>query len=190
MSPACFIEDPSTKRQQPRDYLEQLEQRVAVLEDQLREAESATSRDTASWDANFDQSDADDLSSMIGTLSLNAAGSEPTYLGPSSVFAFSRFLKPTLRPAIAGASPATAHQSLDAISPEPCPLPDYQTAIKLSNAYFNNINTQYPFLHEATFREWEAILADPYQTVYGSAPLFFVNMVSFTTKSGPKVVSC
>ena len=41
-----------------------------------------------------------DLSSMIGTLSLNAAGAEPHYLGSSSAFAFARFVEPVIRQAI------------------------------------------------------------------------------------------
>ncbi|KAJ5240899.1 uncharacterized protein N7469_002490 [Penicillium citrinum] len=51
----------------------------------------------------------------------------------------------------------------------------------LSNAYFENIHPQYPFLHEPTFRHYEVLLLnsstefnDPIQA---SIPLFFLNMV-------------
>ncbi|ETS86656.1 hypothetical protein PFICI_00484 [Pestalotiopsis fici W106-1] len=183
---ACVIEDPSTKQHQPRHYLKQLEQRVITLEKQLQEAKSGPAwasvperEPTAFWDAEFEQSECDDLSSMIGTLSLNAAGSEPTYLGSSSAYAFTRFLKPSLRPAIESVTlcKTTNDESREVQAPEPCALPDHGTAIKLSNTYFNNIHPQYPFLLEKTFREWEDALADPFQTIFDPVPLFFLNMV-------------
>lgn len=164
----------------------QLEQRIILLEDQLREAKSSTAHESNdSWEADFELAKDDDLSSMIGTLSLNAAGSEPTYLGSSSVFAFTRFVKPSLRPAIGPASSKRVDESYDAAAPEPCALPDCHTAVKLSNAYFQNIHTQYPFLHEATFREWEVALADPLLATYDSLPLFFVTMVNSAAPFSP-----
>ncbi|KAM3479562.1 hypothetical protein MY8738_005407 [Beauveria namnaoensis] len=59
---ACVVQDPSTKRHQPRDYLDRLEQRVNLLEEQLREAKSGQvpvpgRESDASWDADFDQSE-------------------------------------------------------------------------------------------------------------------------------------
>ncbi|KAM3498927.1 hypothetical protein MY10362_007789 [Beauveria mimosiformis] len=179
----CVVEDPSTKRHQPRDYLHQLEQRVALLEEQLQEAKSgqapAPGRESdASWDADLDRSEGDDLASMVGTLSLNATGSEPTYLGPSSVYAFTRFLRPSLRSAIGStASRKTYDDGHKILVSEPWALPDQDTAIKLSSAYFQNIHTQYPFLQETAFREWEEALADPFQTIYDPAQLFFVTML-------------
>ncbi|KAM3498926.1 hypothetical protein MY10362_007788 [Beauveria mimosiformis] len=167
----------------PRDYLHQLEQRVALLEEQLQEAKSgqapAPGRESdASWDADLDRSEGDDLASMVGTLSLNATGSEPTYLGPSSVYAFTRFLRPSLRSAIGStASRKTYDDGHKILVSEPWALPDQDTAIKLSSAYFQNIHTQYPFLQETAFREWEEALADPFQTIYDPAQLFFVTMI-------------
>ena len=193
----CFVEDPATKRQHPRNYLEQLEQRVLLLESQLRDANSYTPCTSSSSQndrlaTHYEQSSAveedgnelGDLSSMIGTLSLNAAGAEPSYLGPSSTFAFSRFVRPSLRQAL-GSLPANLSVPVadrqDSMAPEPCALPDYQTAIKLSNAYFQNIHAQYPFLHEPTFREWEASLADPFDVLsslnYNPVPIYFLNIV-------------
>lgn len=192
----CFVEDPTTKRQQPRNYLEQLEQRVLLLEKQLREANSSTACDSnisqhGQSTEQFEQAstlDEDgrelgDLSSMIGTLSLNAAGAEPSYLGPSSTFAFTRFVKPSLRQAMGSLTPniLRPNDSQGAPAPEPCALPDYHTAMKLSNAYFENIHAQYPFLHEPTFRKWETALADPFDALssldYNPLPLYFLNMV-------------
>ncbi|KAF9879323.1 hypothetical protein CkaCkLH20_02866 [Colletotrichum karsti] len=197
----CLVEDPVTKRHQPRNYLELLEQRVLTLERQLHETNSILTNtctpldvppltaDQSVTDSNRPtetdaDSHADDLASMVGTLSLNAAGAEPSYLGPSSTFAFTRFLKLSMRQAIGPLSPNVSEQDPDrynALAPDPCLLPDYQTARQLSNAYFENVHAQYPFLHEQTFREWEAALADPSEAAaawnLGFLPLYFLNMV-------------
>ncbi|KAK5065497.1 hypothetical protein LTR69_003046 [Exophiala sideris] len=123
----CLVEDPATKRWQPRNYLETLEQRVAYLEGILTQYRPDVAED------HFFQVDAqqpelqpspstleqrsdhqysgrsvspvpddehdglDELASKVGLLSLNAAGAEPHYLGPSSVFAFSRLINSSLR---------------------------------------------------------------------------------------------
>ncbi|KPM37048.1 hypothetical protein AK830_g9524 [Neonectria ditissima] len=189
----CLVEDPATKRHQPRNYLETLEQRVNLLEGMLREArpslaESISSpnrqlntnnRPSDTLTAGDEHHELSDLSSMAGTLSLNAAGAEPHYLGPSSTFAFSRFIKPSLREAVSPMPPAQDKHEIP--TPEPCLLPDYQTAVRLSNAYFQNIHPQYPFLHEPTFRTWETALEDPLDAMsilnYNPVPLYFLNMV-------------
>ncbi|KAL4750035.1 hypothetical protein BDW72DRAFT_213691 [Aspergillus terricola var. indicus] len=154
----CLVEDPATKRHYPRNYLETLEQRVATLEGVIRgmHAVPAGNDHTAVQD-----NELSDLSSMIGTLSLNAAGAEPHYLGSSSAFAFARFVEPVIRQAITS-------------------IPS-RTAVQLSDAYFGNIHTQYPFLHEPTFRQWEKRLYNPVPAVTptcsGRAQFYFLNMV-------------
>lgn len=176
-----------------------LEQRNHFLEAALRESQSG--KDTQSSPSAIDQlsvntgqagpatvddgpREVDNLSSMIGTLSLNAAGSEPSYLGSSSAFAFARFMKPSIREAVSSLPPTLSRPTAgDYIwpPPEPCPLPDYQTAVQLSNAYFQNIHPQYPFLNEPSFRMWEAALEDPLEAMnsldYNAVPLYFLNMV-------------
>uniref|UniRef100_A0A0B7KEM6 Xylanolytic transcriptional activator regulatory domain-containing protein n=2 Tax=Bionectria ochroleuca TaxID=29856 RepID=A0A0B7KEM6_BIOOC len=100
----------------------------------------------------------DELSSKVGLLSLSAAGAEPHYLGSSSTFAFSRLLNSSLRGLVAERHSGSAldqHSNNSPTHPIPCLLPDYGTAVTLSDAYFHNIHPQYPFLHEPTFREWE-----------------------------------
>jgi hypothetical protein len=188
-----------TKRHQPRNYLETLEQRVVLLEDMLRDLRPDIASDaTSSSDdrrainnrqlskpdprtVDSEHHELGDLSSMIGTLSLNAAGAEPHYLGSSSAFAFARFVEPALRQVVSSMPAVSKGDRHDQLTPEPCPLPDYQTAVKLSNAYFRNIHPQYPFLHEPTFRMWETALKDPFQALdilnYGPVPLYFLNMV-------------
>ncbi|KAL4812036.1 fungal-specific transcription factor domain-containing protein [Aspergillus spinulosporus] len=152
----CY--DPATKRHYPRNYLETLEQRVATLEGIIRGMRAApVSNDrTAVQDIELS-----DLSSMIGTLSLNAAGAEPHYLGSSSAFAFARFVEPVIRQAITLMPP--------------------RIAVQFSDAYFGNIHTQYPFLHEPTFRQWETRLYNSIHAVLPTdsvrVPFYFLNMV-------------
>lgn len=124
-----------------------------------------------------------DLPNKIGLLDVKSSQTEPQYLGPSSAFAFARLINSSLRTAIAQ-NPAT--QYINATNrvqstPMPCLLPDYNVAVTLSNAYFENIHPQYPFLHEPTFREYEAKLLKPSLEItnisHYSVPLFFLNMV-------------
>lgn len=174
-----------------------LEQRVLFLEDTLREVrpdilgESSSPSGSQRTMSNHyptplstdtEYRELSDLSSMIGTLSLNAAGAEPPYLGSSSAFAFARFVEPSLRQVVSPMPPKVLDNGGHNLStPEPCALPDYHTAVRLSNAYFQNIHPQYPFLHEPTFRTWESALEDPFTTMetldYKSVPLYFLNMV-------------
>lgn len=109
---------------------------------------------------------------------------EPQYLGSSSAFAFSHLINPSLRCAIAPKTSQQGGMGQIEISPTPCPLPEYTTARTLSNAYFENIHPQYPFLHEPTFRRYEeCIMGVPSETgnismlITSTAPLFFLNMV-------------
>lgn len=125
-----------------------------------------------------------DLASKVGMLNLHyAAGAEPQYLGSSSTFAFSRIINSSLREGASGNPPTTLGLSegpMDLLSP--CPLPSYEAGIALSNAYFQNIHPQYPFLHVPTFRHWEMkLIGEPEATdafSFDPISLFFVNMVS------------
>lgn len=132
--------------------------------------------------ADHEQQEVSESSSIIGTLSLNAAGAEPRYLGSSSAFAFARFVEPTLRQVASSVSRGISNEDgHERPTPEPCLLPDHHTAVRLSNAYFQNIHPQYPFLHEPTFRIWEAALEDPFVSAdilnFKPVPLYFLNMV-------------
>ncbi|CAK7234280.1 hypothetical protein SEUCBS140593_008889 [Sporothrix eucalyptigena] len=184
----CLVEDPITKRHQPRNYLDMLEARIAYLEGQLynksgqsekpagnvvvhnqpRPADPFTTCTTAtpsvlsfpspSETPRPDKSDddVDSLAATVGMLGLGAAGMEPRYLGSSSAFAFSRAISSSLL--LRDTSPAASSQGMDGINDTglmPCALPSYEDGLVLSNAYFENIHIQYPFLHEPTFRMWE-----------------------------------
>lgn len=130
----------------------------------------------------------DELASKVGLLSLNAAGAEPHYLGSSSTFAFSRIISPSLRQGISQSpqqiktGPFIQDPEIDVFTvTNPCDLPGYDQAVQLSNAYFQNIHPQYPFLHEPTFREWEKAIVSKGSsfddTLSEALPLFFLYMV-------------
>ncbi|KFX99698.1 hypothetical protein V497_01539 [Pseudogymnoascus sp. VKM F-4516 (FW-969)] len=192
----CLVEDPATKRHQPRNYTDTLEDRVALLEGLLQQMQQdatsasmealVTSKDNSQptdFKPQEDDNGVSDLASKVGMLGLHyAAGAEPQYLGSSSTFAFSRIINSTLRQGAPGNPPTTFGLSegpTDLLSP--CPLPSYEAGVALSDAYFQNIHLQYPFLHEPTFRDWEMKLVGASEGVdtfgFDSIPLFFVNMV-------------
>lgn len=185
----CLVEDPVTRKHQPRNYVETLEARVALLEEKLRIAdlddsgplsENQPATDTAP--PKDDDDGASELSTRVGMLGLTMDGEEPHYLGSSSIFSFSRILHSSLRrPVPRDLVGAVTFLEEGTPIPSPCPLPDYEFGVTLSNAYFENIHPQYPFLHEPTFRRWEEGLAWPSQGIdafgFNPVPLFFVNMV-------------
>ena len=59
----------------------------------------------------------------------------------------------------------------------PCSLPGYGQGLVFSNAYFENVHFQYPFLHEPTFRQWERNAHGFGLEAATPVELFFVNMV-------------
>jgi len=136
----------------------------------------------AQYPSPYEQAANDDLSSKVAVLDMVTAQREPHYLGSSSAFAFSRIVNLSLRTDLPGQPDQVIVGDAEHTGPSPCMLPDYDTALSLSNAYFEFIHPQYPFLHEPTFRQWET-------TIYNGSPnlsedmsfslvLFFTNMVS------------
>lgn len=126
----------------------------------------------------------DELSSRVGLLTLNAAGAEPHYLGVSSTFAFARLINSSLRQSLLseGLDKATVSQDTIDFSIASCKLPRQDIAIQLSNAYFQNIHIQYPFLQETNIRSWEGRYLQEFApcsiTESDGIPLFFLNMVT------------
>lgn len=198
---ACLFEDPETKKRRPRNYLQALEARVALLNDGrpsspvvnlpscLRtpdtQQESSRLEDCTGDDEN-NTTEHSPLSLQAGLLDVRSAQTEqtePQYLGLSSTFAFSHIVNSSLcRHLPDRAKPLRGLLTRQAPSPSLCFLPDKELALLLSNAYFENIHPQYPFLHEATFRIWEqTAAARPHEGRSAhifTVPLFFVNMVS------------
>lgn len=158
--------------------------------DHQRVYQSVSSRDKGDG-IQEDDGGVEKLASKVGLLSLSAAGAEPQYLGTSSIFAFSRLINSTLRqvvsPDLATTSALDTTEDRSSLLPLPCLLPDYLSVVQLSNVYFQNVNTHYPFLHEATFREWESMLRDESAGLETCPPsslsLFFLNMVRFHPSS-------
>ncbi|KAM5510122.1 subtilisin-like protease [Fusarium oxysporum f. sp. phaseoli] len=193
---ACLIEDPATKRKLPRNYLETLEERVEHLESLLQQSQSQVTPSAAVTGSrelghpaatsiftpinNDETDDNTDLVSKAGVLSLHASGAEPYYFGSSSIFSFSRVIHACVRQAVQEMPHSELGLSLNDLDPSaaaPCRLPSYEAGEALSQAYFENVHFQYPFLHEPTFRQWEG---NVYHNTTGSASsteLFFVNMV-------------
>jgi hypothetical protein len=130
----------------------------------------------------------DVLSSEVALLCLSAAGREPHYFGPSSAVSFSRIVSATMGLASRGGSSQHSRDGFGkGIGSEvprevPLRLPSPKLRANLSEAYFNNIHPQYPFLHKPTFEIWEetclkASLEGDLNSV-GGVSLFFVLMVS------------
>lgn len=211
------MEDPATRRRQPRNYLETLEQRVAQLESILQ-SQGSTDTHSESPYGSFshdyplavpspsllmgaetpgiaqrlhsqplppqrekeDPSEMNDLASKVGMLNL-AAGAEPHYLGPSSAVSLCRMISPALLQAVPRRPETNAHgRQFDMGGPYACPFPDSKACLRMSEAYFQHIHPQYPFLHEPTFRLWEARLLlseGSDNSELDSLSLFFLYMV-------------
>ncbi|KAL4875624.1 putative transcriptional activator protein acu-15 [Aspergillus karnatakaensis] len=198
----CLVEDPSTRRQHPRNYLETLEQRVAYLENVLKQYRPDLANDHLSphhaptlnptterqpdTPSTVSKAHADDekpneldgLASKVGLLSLSAAGAEPHYLGSSSTFAFARLINSSLRQVVLP-RPNTVDAPRQTEEDTPCSLPEFEIAITLSDAYFRHAHPHYPFLHEPTFRAWEQMMlgSTNAEIMFDPVPLFFLNMV-------------
>lgn len=142
----------------------------------------------ASSDASLDHQ-VDVLSSEVALLCLSAAGREPHYFGPSSAVSFSRIASVTMglgpasgssvRSATGDSHTTNARIPLDLLDTFPAPA----SAVRLAQAYWQNIHPQYPFLHRPTFEVWERQCSMAYaerdmQHVHG-LPLFFVLMVRY-----------
>jgi hypothetical protein len=194
----CLYEDPISRRQLPRNYVENLERRLDYVETLLRQQQlvyqpsfapelqacsvTASSPEPNTVAGHESPEDLHDLASKVGTLSLNAAGAEPHYLGSSSTFAFARLIKPLLSQVGNSTFQDEPSEAVDLTTPATCHLPDPATAVVLSNAYFDNVHSQYPFLYEADFRDWEsAIILDVQEPIIDSAPYFFLNIVCLYT---------
>lgn len=202
--PDCLVEDPATGFQRPRNYMQSLETRVAYLESLLQQARPEvaldhylTDNDACSDAAGNSPRDAmgrkredvvdgqlDNLPSEVALLCINAAGREPQYFGPSSAVSFSRIVGVTMGLSKKGGSSIQSvdtamglGKNLKANAQFPTPT----RAKELSNAYFDNIAPQYPFLHRPTFAVWEeacinASLSGNVEAA-GDTALFFVFMV-------------
>ncbi|KAF2008884.1 hypothetical protein BU24DRAFT_468668 [Aaosphaeria arxii CBS 175.79] len=112
---------------------------------------------------------ADGLSDEVALLCLGAAGREPQYFGPSSALSFSRIASSVMglprqkratssQPSISNDRPSNVRQ-LETVERSRDRLlqvfPSPHKMSLLSQAYFENIHLQYPFLHRQTILSME-----------------------------------
>lgn len=114
-----------------------------------------TTAATSPWAASRQgQSDTELLTHVIALVSLNGS-SEPKYLGPSSGFSFAKLLAtPGLRldQQIHDADKLDAEaKALYRAECHAVPLPPFHEAAILAEAFFDEVQWQYPFLHKASF---------------------------------------
>lgn len=191
---ACLVLDHQTRAPVPRNYLEVLKDRVASLENRDQPTSVPSTSSPASpqiqdehqstpfaQDTPDQRDDSSAFESRVGLLDVRATLSEPQFLGSSSAFAFSRIVNLSLTKNLPTDTTKASILDRHASVPSPCQLPEYDIAVKLSDAYFKYIHPQYPFLHEPTFRAQEAALynasQDLNETNNFSTSLYFLNMV-------------
>ncbi|KAL7952406.1 fungal-specific transcription factor domain-containing protein [Trichoderma compactum] len=115
----------------------------------------ATAAATSPWAPSRQaQSDTELLTHVIALVSLNGS-SEPKYLGPSSGFSFAKLLaSPGLRldQQIHDADKLDAEaKALFRAECHAVPLPPFHEAAILAEAFFDEVQWQYPFPHKASF---------------------------------------
>lgn len=112
------------------------------------------------------------------------------------MFSFSRVIHSCVRQVVNEKSNGGFDMDLEELnnsSVSPCRLPRYEVGLVLSNAYFENVHLQYPFLHETTFRQWEKNAAGLDCACATPTELFFVNMASKRDRinhPGTMLMSC
>ena len=118
-------------------------------------------------------------------LCLRSAGGEPHYFGTSSAYSFTKLFSATLRAVRAQGPGLTLSGVPDAAvhsrpTPTPAPLPDAAATRVLSAAYFEQVHSQFPFLHRPTYYKWEEEVLRACEGGYTPNPthLFFVYAVS------------
>lgn len=131
--------------------------------------------------------DGDMLSNEVALLCLGAAGREPQYFGPSSAVHFSRVVSSAIGLSRKGEMHGSERGSVSEVWDRGRPavsvdFPSPSKLTKLSEAYFQNIHPQYPFLHCPTFRLMEKECLDA--SIQGDlskasdASMYFVLMAS------------
>ncbi|WAO90249.1 Zn(2)-C6 fungal-type domain-containing protein [Fusarium falciforme] len=171
-----------TSREFPRSYVNDLEARIRWLESIVQEhapdvdlsagpgrspsTEGGNpSRDlqaTQQGQQAGDNQSPGKITDQLGLISLTS-GTDLRFLGPSSGLFFTKFVLAGLGKRLhvdKESAPDTATDNLaipsDLLVPQPKELPsDHKHARWLSQAYFNVVHLQFPFLHEPTY--WEII---------------------------------
>lgn len=150
---------------------------------------------------------ADTLSDEVALLCLGAAGREPQYFGPSSALSFSRIASSVMglprhnratssQPSHSNGQSGTRKQTRTDSESETRLLkafPSIEKMALLSQAYFENIHPQYPFLHRPTVQNMEQECRDVHMrgelAQLDEGNLFFLLMVSARFWSDRRMLS-
>lgn len=124
--------------------------------------------------------------SSLELLCLRSAGAEPHFFGASSGYSFTKMFSATLRTVRQQAPGLTMSGLVDKTcqtraKTAPAPLPNRAIVSMLTNAYFEQVHPQFPFLHRPTYQKWEEEVLAASES--GKAPnpvhAFFVYAVRF-----------
>lgn len=185
-------------------YVSDLQKRVAWLESIIKERlpdidlndEPDQTPRNQHQDGSVAQQDAaktctEQITEQLGLISVSA-GSDLRYFGPSSGLFFTKFVLTGLSQAAgveASKLPETGSQGYDDMSfinglivPQPQPLPpDLRHAQFLSQAYFDSVHLQHPFLHQPTYMEsLEKLYTDTTADAAGEFHVFAVLAIGAT----------
>jgi hypothetical protein len=134
------------------------------------------------------------LAHEIGLVSLSA-GTDPKYIGPSSGYFFAKLVLACARQGQRGlprqelaqtAESLSAHLFFQgALSIPATPLPEsMEYAVKISEAYFETIHLQYPFLHQPSHMKLiEHVYAEPEPSPIAAFQVYLVLAIGATVLS-------
>jgi hypothetical protein len=134
------------------------------------------------------------LAHEIGLVS-SCAGTDPKYIGPSSGYFFAKLVLACAQQGQRDPSPKELRQNAEnrtasllpkgALSIPPAPLPsDMDYAVKISEAYFETIHLQYPFLHQPSHMKLiEHVYAEPEPSPMAACQVYLVLAIGATVLS-------
>lgn len=178
----CTIIDLATGRMVRRDYIQQLEELVSDLKQQLSEKKM---HDDETGDSHHDQhristesNHKRDLEMEVGYITLGAGSESVGYIGDSSAYSIAKAITSTIhyynkkRPKTHSTTPPDIQRELDQI---PFSKPSIGMSNNYLSAYYDNVQTQYPFLDWSSVSLWfQAVV---YRDSTSPEHLFFMYMI-------------
>ncbi|PTB34880.1 hypothetical protein M441DRAFT_85028 [Trichoderma asperellum CBS 433.97] len=134
------------------------------------------------------------LAHEIGLVS-SCAGTDPKYIGPSSGYFFAKLVLACAQEGQRNPPPKELQQNPDSrtarllpkggLSIPPAPLPsDMDYAVKISEAYFETIHLQYPFLHQPSHMKLiEHVYVEPEPNPMAAFQVYLVLAIGATVLS-------
>lgn len=134
------------------------------------------------------------LAHEIGLVS-SCAGTDPKYIGPSSGYFFAKLVLACAQQSQRDPPPKELQQNAKnrtagllpkgGLSIPPIPLPsDMDYAVKISEAYFETIHPQYPFLHQPSYMKLiEHVYAEPEPNPMAAFQVYLVLAIGATVLS-------